>query len=832
MKAIILAGGFGTRIQPLTNSIPKPMLPILNKPMMEHIIVKLRDELNITEMAVLLFFKPDIIKDYFKDGSELGVNLQYVQPDDDYGTAGAVAFARDFLDDTFIIVSGDLVTNFDFKKIEKFHKKNKSKLTITLTSVEDPLQFGVVIANEENKIERFLEKPSWGEVFSDTINTGIYVIEPEILDYIPYKENFDFAKDLFPTLMENNVDLWGFSLDGYWRDVGNPQSYREVYQDLFNEKIKLNIQGEQKTIDKATVYLGENVSLNEKVRLSGTVILGDNVKISEGVTLHNVCIGNNVKVKKHSEIVDSILWNDVAIGSKVKIYNSVICNDCTIKDETKIPLGVVMAEHCEVGKKSSFEKDITIWPDKVIDANSIVSNNIIWGTKYKSSIFENGKVVGRTNIELSVEMSIKIAESFGSILPVGSSVYISRDYQNSSRMLKRAFVSGLLATGINVVNLYNAPSNVMRYRLSFNEEASAGIHFRQSVEDPMNTEIILYTSDGLAIDAKLASSIEKVFFKENFRRVNLNQIGDISQEASVKKQYVNSVLEKLDHKLLQESEVKIAADIMFGSTSDIYPKIMNALGVENILLNAHKDDKNLSKAINMVTKSQKDMCNIVNAMNLDCGFIIYPNGQKLQIIDDNGDLVYDYVALLAILKILNITTKEKLNILLPAWAPDFIEFENLNITRDKLSSMKSTQLQEFDLIATTDGHFAFCQFGLNTDAVFASCKILELIQLSEQKLSKIVQSLPKFVFKGENVYCPTECKGRLMRKFLEDSKSKETSSVDGVKIWINEDEWILMVPDNHANYLNLYIQAENEKNASKIFWKYNEKIEKWISECK
>ena len=189
MKAIILAGGFGTRIQPLTNSLPKPMLPILNRPMMEHIIIKLRDELGIKEMAVLLYFKPEIIKKHFGDGSSLGVKLTYVQPDDDYGTAGAVAFAREFLDETFIIVSGDLVTNFDFKSIEQFHKKKKSKLTITLTSVEDPLQFGVVIANKDDRIEKFLEKPSWGEVFSDTINTGIYMIEPEILEYIPYEDD-------------------------------------------------------------------------------------------------------------------------------------------------------------------------------------------------------------------------------------------------------------------------------------------------------------------------------------------------------------------------------------------------------------------------------------------------------------------------------------------------------------------------------------------------------------------------------------------------------------------------------------------------------------------
>jgi mannose-1-phosphate guanylyltransferase/phosphomannomutase len=798
--------------------------------MMEHIIIKLRDELGITDMAVLLYFKPDIIKNHFGDGSDLGVNITYVQPDDDYGTAGAVAFAREFLDDTFIIVSGDLVTNFDFKSIEKFHKKKDSKLTITLTRVENPLQFGVVIANEEDRIEKFLEKPSWGEVFSDTINTGIYVIEPEILNYIPHGENFDFAKDLFPTLMKNNIPLWGCSIDGYWRDVGNPVSYREVYQDIFKGEISLPIKGELKELDNGIIYMEEGVKLPEKLRINGTVVLEKNVKISEGVTLTNCCLGTNTKVKKHSEVVDSIIWNDVVIGSKSKIHNSVICNNNIIKDDVKAILGVIMAERCEIGKKVAFERDIIMWPEKIIDANSVISNNVIWGTKYKSSVFENGKVIGRTNIELSVEMSTKLAESFGSILPIGSKVYLSRDYHKSSRMLKRAFLSGLLATGIDIVDLFNAPSNVMRHNLANNEDMSAGIHFRQSVEDPTNTEIVFFTSEGMVIDSKVAKSIERIFFRENFRRVNQQEIGDISEDKGIKGKYIEQVVNKIDKSVFKDSDIKVATDIMYGSTSDIYPQIMNELGIENIVLNAYKDDKSLSKLYENITKSQENMENIVKAMGLGCGFLVYPNGQRLQMIDNNGKLVFDYISLLVVLHLLDVTADEKLKVFLPAWAPDFIEYKNLEITRGKLSNVKADDLKEYALVATTDGHFAFSDFGLNSDAIYASFKILELIQKSKLKISEVIKKLPNFVFRGENVSCPSEYKGKMMRMFLEDGKDKDTDSTDGIKTWINEDEWILMVPDEHSDYLNIYIQAGDHKSAEKIFWKYQDKIENWINE--
>lgn len=827
MKAIVLAGGFGTRIQPLTNSVPKPMLPILNRPMMEHIILKLRDELGITDIGILLYFKPEIIKEHFKDGSDLGINITYFQPDDDYGTAGAVAFAREFLDETFIIVSGDLVTDFDLKKIKKFHEKKKSQLTITLTPVEDPLQFGVVIADGKDRIEKFLEKPSWGEVFSDTINTGIYVIEPEILEHIPFKQNFDFAKDLFPTLMKQDVPLWGCPIEGYWRDVGNPESYRDVYKDIFNGEIVLPYKGEKKEIDNGVIYCELGVNIDDKIRVEGTVLLGKNVTISEGVTLKDCVIGDNSKVKKHAEVLNSVLWNNISIGTKTKLNNAVICNDNIIKDEVKAPFGVIIAEKCLVNKKVSFEKDIIMWPDKVVEASSVVSTNIIWGNKYKSSIFEDGAVIGRTNIELSCQMATKLAEAFGSILPEGSSIYISRDYHNTTFMLKRAFLGGMLSTGVNVIDPYNVPSNVMRHALSSKEEMAAGVHIRQSVFDPSETEIIFYTSEGLVVDNKVAQSIERIFFRENFRRVHYLDIGTVSEDKSLSEEYIKHIQDSFDKKIFEDSELKVAADIMNGSTSNIYPRIINELGIENIILNAHKSNRINS---NDVQKNQENMKNIVRAMNLDCGFLIYPNGHKLQVIDNEGELIFDYKLLLAVLYLLDSSTEKKLKVLLPAWGPDFITYKNIEVTRAKLDNFKAKELAEYDLIADSDGHFSFNEFGLNRDSIFTSFKLLELLEKSGKKLSKIIRNIPNFCYRGENIPCPSSLKGKMMRKFLEDGKNKQTSSIDGVKIWMNEDEWVLMVPDQYNEFLNLYVQAEDEKSAGKIFYQYQDKIEKWISE--
>jgi len=530
MKAVVMAGGFGTRIQPLTHSRPKPMLPIMNKPMMEYTMMMLKD-LGITEFIVLLYFKPEIIQDYFGNGSTFGIKITYIVPDNDYGTAGAVKLAEEAIgDDNFIIISGDLVTDFDFSKLFDFHKSNHSKLSIGLTSVENPLQFGVVIANEDNKIEKFLEKPSWGEVFSDTINTGIYVIEPEILKFIPKGENFDFAKDLFPLLMQNEISLMACNLSGYWRDVGNPESYREVYEDILNKRVNFKIFAKKKKYPDGKLYhCTDNYKVDKSVEIIGTVVLGDNVKIEKGVKLNNVVIGDNVTIGPSCKIRNSVFWENIHLEKNALMDNCIICNNNKIGKNVTAKAGLILAEFCEVGELTVFEQDVTIWPDKNIEAASIISHNLILGNKYRNAIFENGSVTGKSNVELSCEMATKLAESFGAQLPVGSMVIVGRDEDKSSRMLKRAFLGGLLSAGINVLDIKSVPASVLRYTLFHSNDLIAGAHFRRCLADTTGSEIILFNEESLKISSNSAKSIEKAFFTEKFRRVDYSKIGNIHE---------------------------------------------------------------------------------------------------------------------------------------------------------------------------------------------------------------------------------------------------------------------------------------------------------------
>jgi len=832
MKAVVMAGGFGTRIQPLTNSRPKPMLPIINKPMMEHTMMTLRD-LGIKEFIVLLYFKPEIIQDYFGDGSDFGIKISYVVPDEDFGTAGAVKLAEDLIgNENFIIISGDLVTDFDFQKIFDYHKEKNAKLSITLTSVENPLEFGVVIANEEGRIEKFLEKPSWGEVFSDTINTGIYIIEPEILKYIPKHEDYDFGKDLFPRLMKEGVELIAGNAQGYWRDVGNPESYRDVYEDILTNKVNIKFSGKKTVFPDGVLYSNEDYTFDKSIEIVGTVILGKNVQLSNGVKLNNVVIGDNVNIGSDCKIRNTVMWNDIKIGKNTMLDTCVICNDNIIGKNVTVKAGLILAEGCEVGQLVNVEKDVTIWSNKIIEDASIVSNNLILGSKYKNSIFENGMVVGHSNVELSCEMATKLAEALGSQLPIGSTVLISRDYHKNSSMLKRAFLSGLLSSGINAIDYHDIPTAVLRSSLSANDDYTAGVHFRQKLDDPSSTVITFYNDEALRLNNDVSKKIEKAFFKESFRRVNYSKIGQIypSNRSKEYKVYKDGIKNLLTSNEFKSKDYRIAVDMMHGMASDIFPDILTEMGVDNIMFNTYEDVAALSNINSLVKRSTADMSAVIQALNLNAGFMIYPYGQRLDIICDDGKPLGKQGSLYAVLTLLNMQAKTegiKKNVFLPTWAADIVYFDSLNISRGQYANFKNEQLKQYDLIATGEGNFTFVEFSTHRDSMYSTLKVLEMLISLDVTLSDIIASMPKFYYKSSEIKCPQALKGKMMRMFLEDAKGKESSTLDGVKIWLDKDDWILMIPDQYNDHLNIYIQAQNDQKGEEILTTYTNKISLW-----
>src|SRR3954471_15266214 len=290
MKAVIMAGGEGTRLRPLTSNCPKPMLPLANRPMMEHIIELLRGHAtaedvapgpflatnirpNIDEIVVTVAFLANQIRTYFGDASEFGVRMVYATEDQPLGTAGSVRNAMAELDERFLVISGDVLTDIDLDRIIDFHDEHKAMATIGLVAVDNPLEFGIVITKEDGSVERFLEKPTWGQVFSDTINTGIFVLEPEIFDYIDADKPVDFSSEVFPALLADGKPLYGAVAKGYWEDVGTLESYVSAHKDVMDGRVQVDVPGFEMG---QGVWLGEGADVHPEAKIEGFAIIGEN----------------------------------------------------------------------------------------------------------------------------------------------------------------------------------------------------------------------------------------------------------------------------------------------------------------------------------------------------------------------------------------------------------------------------------------------------------------------------------------------------------------------------------------------------------------------------
>ena len=306
MKAFILAAGVGTRLRPLTYECPKPMIPLLNKPVIEHTINNLKKH-NIDSIIM---------------SKKFGININYSLEETLLGTAGGLKKCKKFFDSTFIVMSGDGLSNIDLTSAIEFHKRKKALATMVLKKLEMKFPYGITLTDRSNKIINFVEKPTWGSIFSDTVNTGIYIFEPEIFKYIP-DGFYDFGHDLWPKLLKLQKPIYAYLMNNYWTDIGNIDEYKQGIKDALFNKIPLNISG--KKIKNTEVIVDTGCSIDKTVKFIGKAVIGKNCKIGKNVVIDSgTIIGNNVQIQDDAIIKDSIIWDNVVIGKYAKLYSSII----------------------------------------------------------------------------------------------------------------------------------------------------------------------------------------------------------------------------------------------------------------------------------------------------------------------------------------------------------------------------------------------------------------------------------------------------------------------------------------------------------------------------
>src|SRR4051812_39747826 len=815
MKAVILAGGEGTRLRPLTSNQPKPMMPIANVPMMEH-IVKLLAEHGFDDIVVTVAFMANHIRNYFGDGSEFGVRMRYATEDAPLGTAGSVRNAMAELDETFLVISGDVLTDIDLGAIVERHKEKGAFATIALKRVENPVDFGIVITKSDGTIERFLEKPTWGEVFSDTINTGIYVLDPGVFEFIPEGEVVDFSGDVFPEVLARGLSLLGTVVDGYWEDVGTLESYRTAHEDLLDGRVDIELPGFQL---REGVWIGEGVDVSPDAIIHGPVLVGDNSRVEAGAVLAPYTVlGADVVVKSDAHVERTVVHDHGYIGHSARLRGAVIGRANDIREHAHIEEGVVIGDECFVGARAIITPGVKVYPFKTVEAGALVTSSLVWGSKGARTLFGRRGVRGPAHVDITSEVAVRLATAYGSALKKGSVVCISRDTSRVARALKRAIIAGLNLSGVHVMDLELSTVPVTRFQVR-SERAQGGISVRLAPDDPDSVEIRFFDETGADIDETQQRKLERLLYREDFRRAFAADIGDIMFPPRALEFYTAALEASVDGERLRQRSFKVVLDYSFGAASVVLPHVLGKIGASVLAVNPYA--ATVGATVDDVETRVKIMGDLVRTSGSDLGLVFDPDGETAVIIDDEGIALTADQALLLIVELV-CSTNEEARIALPVSvsreAERIAERHGAKVIWTKLSAahlMEVAQRKGIDLAASQEGGFIWPSFLPAYDAAATLAHLLDLLARAERPLSAILAEVPESYIAHEAVPTPWERKGAVMREMVERAKDRPTVLVDGVKI-LYPDGWALVLPDPEVAVTHVWADAESDAEARRL----------------
>ena len=833
MRAVLMAGGSGTRLRPLTCDLPKPMVPILNRPIAEHIINLLKRH-KITEVIATLHYLPDAIRDYFQDGNDFGVQMTYaVEEDQPLGTAGCVKNVAELLDETFLVISGDSVTDFDLNEAIEFHKRKKSKATLILTRVPNPIEFGVVITDEDYRIRRFLEKPSTSEIFSDTVNTGAYILEPSVLDYLPANQECDFSKDLFPLLLKKDEPMYGYIADGYWCDVGHLDAYRDSQYDALYGKVKLDYAYKE---ESPGIWIGQNTHIDPSVKISAPCLIGNNCRIGPRVKLDaGTVIGDNVTIGADANLKRPIVWNGALIGEEVNLRACVIARGTRVDRRAQVLEGAVVGSLSTVGEEAQISTSVRVWPSKQIESGAILNINLIWGQTAQRNLFGQRGVTGLANIDITPEFVVKLGAAYGSTLKPGSQVTVSRDQRSISRMVTRSLIAGLMSVGINIQNL-DATAIPMARTVVPTLKVAGGIHVRLHPDRPDYILIEFMDQKGINISKAQEKKIEGAYFKEDLRRVQIHEIGNVAYPIQMMDTYCTAFEKYLNIEAIRNSNSKVVIDYSYSVSGAVLPQLLAKFGCDAVVLNSSLKQT----AVSAVEREQLlvQLGNVVEAVKANFGVQISANGEQLILLDESGIPIRGEM-LTSFLVSMALTAHPRGTVVVPVHASSAVEQiarrHDGKVIRTKANPTALMEECRRDPHVVLGGSgeigFIFPQLHPGFDAMFCIAKLIEMMTVQERSLASMRTELPRVYHKTSTVRCPWTVKGALMRQLVETHPAQDLELVDGVKIISHQDDsWVLILPDAGEPMVHLFANSNDREWVDENLREYRTRVQTFIEQ--
>nr|WP_036553816.1 mannose-1-phosphate guanyltransferase [Nocardiopsis sp. CNT312] len=827
MKAVVMAGGEGTRLRPMTANQPKPLLPVVNKPIMEHVLRLLRKH-GFTETVVTVQFLATLIRNYFGDGEELGMKLDYVAEEVPLGTAGSVKNAEEHLrGEPFIVISGDALTDIDLTDMVRFHRESGAKVTIALKRVPNPLEFGIIIVDDQGRIQRFLEKPTWGQVFSDTVNTGIYIMEPEVLDRVAAGEVVDWSGDVFPELLKEGEPLYGYIADGYWEDVGTHESYLSAQGDVLSGKVDVDIDGFEMS---PGVWVGEGAQVDPKAVLRGPLYIGDYAKVEAGAELREfTVVGSNTVVRADAFCHRTVLHDNVFVGRGANLRGAVVGKNTDVMSAVRVEEGAVVGEDCVIESEAYVHNDVKVYPFKTIEAGAVVNTNVVWESRGQRSLFGPRGVSGLINVEITPELAVRLANAYATTLKKGAIVTTSRDVSRAARTLKRAVISALTAAAIDVRDLEVVPLPVARLHTA-QSGVSGGIFLRTSPGDPESVDILFLDGEGADLSPGAQRKLDRVFSRAEYRRAFPGEIGELTFPSRGVENYSHDLLRSVDTTGIAEAGLKVVVDCAGGTGALILPSLLGRIGVDVLTVNNRLDEFSPTDTASKRMRDMERLATLVSGSNADFGVRFDPVGERLSIVDETGSLIDDDRALLVFLDLVA-AERGGGTVALPVTTTRVAErvaqahgarVRWTATATDELTKAVRAAGDETVFAGDNRGGFVVPEFSPTSDGIAAFVRLLGLVARAQRPVGRIDRAIPRAHLLRRSVPTPWAVKGSVMRAVVEAAGDRELDTTDGVRVLEEDGGWALVLPDTSEAVTHLWAEGSDSDVAHAL-------LDEWAS---
>ncbi|MFD1501841.1 mannose-1-phosphate guanyltransferase [Streptosporangium lutulentum] len=816
MKAVVMAGGEGTRLRPMTANQPKPLLPVINRPIMEHVLRLLKRH-GFTETVVTVQFLAALVRNYFGDGDELGMSLYYATEDTPLGTAGSVKNAADKLrDERFLVISGDALTDIDLTDMVRFHRENGAMVTIGLKRVPNPLEFGIVIVDDQGRVERFLEKPTWGQVFSDTVNTGIYVMEPEVLDEIAVGESVDWSGDVFPKLLERGAPLYGYVAEGYWEDVGTHESYLKAQADVLSGRVKVDIDAFEVS---PGIWVAEGASVDADAILKGPLYIGDYAKVEAGAELREYSVlGSNAVVREGAFLHRAAVHDNVYVGPSTHLRGCVIGKNTDLMTGARVEEGAVVGDECIIEAEAYISSGVKIYPFKTIEAGAVINNSVIWEPRGQRNLFGPRGVSGLVNVEITPELCVRLASAYATTLKKGASVITSRDSSRAARAFKRAVISALNASAINVLDLEAAALPVARFHTA-REKAVGGIALRTTPGDPQSVDIVFMDEHGADLSPAAQRKLDRVFARQEFRRAFPGEIAELSFPARAVEDYTHELLRCVDITGVRDADMKVVVDCAGGTSSLVLPSLLGRVGVDVLTVNNRLDDASPTETFAERRRDLQRLAELVSSSRAAFGVRFDPVGERVALVDEMGQLISEERALLVVLDLVAAERRGG-RVALPVTTTRVaeqvcrfhgVQAEWTSTAIDALTA--AARRPEMVFAADGRGGFIVPEFGPTVDGLAVFLRLLGLVARTRLSLSQIDARIPEAKLLRRTVPTPWAAKGAVMRSVIEAAEHHRIDTTDGVRVVAEDGSWALVLPDPAEAVTHLWAEGSDVDSA-------------------